>query len=277
MNTPSMDTSGLVAEQVAFTRHGRRVLDTTDLRLDAGEFVALIGPNGAGKSTLLKLLAGELQPAHGRCWLDGHDLRHTASATLARRRAVLPQNLHTDFPLQVADVIALGRTPWRRHVPPAVNHRAIVEAARAVAVETLLTRDYTALSGGERQRVQLARVLAQIWHEDTDTPRYLLLDEPTASLDIGHAQRLLELVRQALPQHVGVLAVLHDLNLASAFADRLYLLDDGRVAATGHPATVLRAERLNAIYAARLDVSAAPRTACPMIFARRTGGQVRPL
>lgn len=129
------------------------------------------------------------------------------------------------------------------------------EAAKAVGADSLMSRRYNDLSGGERQRVQLARVLAQIWdsHWD-DIPRYLLLDEPTASLDIGHQLRLLGVARTVLAQGIGVLAVLHDLNLAAAYADRLYLMHRGRIVVEGAPAAVLCANRLRSVYGAVLDI-----------------------
>lgn len=259
--------NGFTAEDVSLVRQGRAVLQSVNLGIGAGEVVALVGPNGAGKSTLLRSLAAELHPQQGRCRLEGLDVHRTAANVLARRRAVLPQDVSTDFPLIVEDVVSLGRAPWRRHASPDRNRRAVAEAAAAVGAGALMRRDYRDLSGGERQRVQLARVLAQIWDVHWDhEPRYLLLDEPTASLDVGHQQRLLTAVRQVLSQGIGVLAVLHDLNLAAAFADRIYLLDRGRVLTAGPPAAVIRAEHVNAVYAAELDVRPDPRTGRPLVL-----------
>lgn len=258
---------GCVAEGVHLARHGRTVLQGVSLAVRPGEVVALVGPNGAGKSTLLRSLAAELRPQHGRCRLDGLDIHRTAADTLARRRAVLPQDASTDFPLMVEDVVALARAPWRRRATLERNCRAVTEAVAAVGAGALMRRDYRDLSGGERQRVQLARVLAQIWDVHWDgEPRYLLLDEPTASLDVGHQQLLLTVVRRVLPKGIGVLAVLHDLNLAAAFADRVCLLAGGRVLMEGTPADVIRAEHVNPAYAARLDVRPDPLTGRPLVL-----------
>ncbi|WP_417276148.1 heme ABC transporter ATP-binding protein [Castellaniella sp.] len=247
--------TGLVAEGVSFRRGSRSVLEAVSVIVKPGELVALIGPNGAGKSTLLRTMAGEYRPHAGYCRLDELEIDHHPNSELARRRAVLPQTINVDFPLRVSEVIALGRAPWYRHADPARNQNAILEAAKAVGADALMHRRYNDLSGGERQRVQLARVLAQIWdtHWD-DIPRYLLLDEPTASLDVGHQLRLLGVARTVLAQGIGVLAVLHDLNLAAAYADRLYLMHKGRIVAEGAPAAVLCANRLQSIYDAALDV-----------------------
>ncbi|MDN5873396.1 MAG: heme ABC transporter ATP-binding protein [Sinobacteraceae bacterium] len=259
--------TGLVADGVSIQRRERSILQGVNLSVQAGQLVALIGPNGAGKSTLLRALAGELRPRQGSCAIDGLDVFRTSAATLARRRAVLPQDAGTDFPLIAEDVVMLGRAPWRRHAPPARNRRAVREAVAATGAGPLLHRDYRSLSGGERQRIQLARVLAQIWDVHWDgTPRYLLLDEPTASLDIGHQQRLLTMVRQVLSRGIGVLAVLHDLNLAAAFADRIYLLQRGCVVAHGTAPDVLQANLLNTVYSATLDVHAHARTHRPIVL-----------
>lgn len=257
----------LQARQLNLMRRGRRVLQAVDLDIRPGEIVALVGPNGAGKSTLLRCLTGELKADAGRCMLDGTDIRQAGSSWLARHRAVLPQDSGTGFPLAVADVVSLGRAPWRRHATPQDNRRAVTAAAAAAGISALMRRDFRSLSGGERQRVQLARVLAQVWDTHWDgKPRYLLLDEPTSSLDVGYQQRLLSVVRDVLPMGIGVLAVLHDLNLTAAFADRVYLLTNGRVVADGAPGEVMQATHLEAAYAASLDVRVDETTGRPLVL-----------
>lgn len=259
--------SRLSAEQVGLSRRGRPVLDGVSLNIAPGEVVALVGPNGAGKSTLLRCLSGELAPDSGGCRLDGVPLQRIGTRRLARRRAVLPQDGGAEFPLAVEDVVALARAPWRRHATPQHNRRAVVAAAVAAGANSLMQRDFRRLSGGERQRVQLARVLAQIWDTHWDgEPRYLLLDEPTASLDVGHQQRLMAVVRRVLPMGIGVLVVLHDLNLAAAFAERVCLLKQGRIVREGAPAAVLRAGPINTAYDARLDVRTDAHTGRPLVL-----------
>lgn len=259
--------TGLRADRVSLSRQGRPVLQDVSLVVRPGEVVALVGPNGAGKSTLLKSLAGELKPDNGDCFVDGMNLRHANATQIARRRAVLPQDSNAAFPLAVADVVALARAPWRRHATPAQNRQAIHEAAKAAGVHRLMQRDYRRLSGGERQRVQMARVLAQIWGAHCDgAARYLLLDEPTSSLDVGHQQRLLSVVRTVLSEGIGVLAVLHDLNLAAAFAERIYLLANGRVFAQGRPNEVISATTVNAAYDAALEVDIDARSGRPLVL-----------
>lgn len=259
--------TGLRANRVWLSRQGRRVLQDASLTVAPGEMVALVGPNGAGKSTLLRCLAGELRPMHGDCFINGMNIHGIGAGRLARWRAVLPQEAMTNFPLRVDDVVTLARAPWRRHASPRQNRHAVLEAAAAAGISALLQRDYRRLSGGERQRVQMARVLAQVWDVLRDgQPRYLLLDEPTSSLDVGHQQRLLNVVRSVLDKGIGVLAVLHDLNLAATYAERVYLLADGRIQATGAPADVINTATVNAAYDADLQVSVDPRNGRPMVL-----------
>lgn len=257
----------LHSEQVGLSRRGRRVLQDVDLQVNPGEFVALVGPNGAGKSTLLQCLSGELVPEGGGCRLDGFDIKRVSAHWLARHRAVLPQDSGIGFPLAVQEVVTLGRAPWRRHATPQHNRRAVLAAVAAAGANELMQRDFRSLSGGERQRVHLARVLAQIWDTNWDgKSRYLLLDEPTSSLDVGYQQRLLSVVREVLPMGIGVLAVLHDLNLAAAFAERVCLLTDGQVVTEGSPNEVIRTEHIKAAYEASLDVRIDVQTGRPLVL-----------
>jgi len=259
--------SSLSVDRLTLARANRRVLQDVSIRVAPGEVVALVGPNGAGKSTLLRCLAGELTADAGHCCLDGTPLQRFSARDLARRRAVMPQNTDNRFPLAVEDVITMARAPWRRHATAQHNQRAVRAAAAAAGVIGFMQRDCRRLSGGERQRVQLARVLAQVWDTHWDgQSRYLLLDEPTSSLDVGHQQRLLSVVREVLPMGIGVLTVLHDLNLAAAFADRMYLLAAGRLVTQGLPTEVIQAGLINTAYDAALDVRIDGCTGRPLVL-----------
>ena len=242
---------------VSLDRGGRRVLDRVGLQVPRGRAVALCGPNGAGKSTALAVLAGTLRPDSGRVTLDDQPLpRPTA---LARRRAVLPQRAVLGFPLAARDVVALGRLPWGAHP----NDDARAEAAlERVGATHLGDRPWTELSGGERQRVRMARVLCQL---DGPAATHLLLDEPTAALDPAVAAVVLREARAEAEAGRGVLAVLHDLSLAASWADRLVLMQDGRVVADGPPAEVLTADRLAAVYGVRARILPHPDTGRPMV------------
>lgn len=235
----------LVAESVHLMRGGRRVLQDVNLRARPGRVLVLIGPNGAGKSSLLSVLAGLLAPSLGSVTLDGCVLTRWAPDALARRRAMLSQQVQLGFAFRADEVVQLGRSP---HVPGRERDGDIVDAAlRAAHAWHLRERLYPQLSGGEKQRVQLARVLAQVW-DARDSPAWLLLDEPEAGLDIAHQHFILQRARAMAQQGFGVIAVLHDLNLAARYADEVALLAQGRVLRHGSPRHALDPEVLSTVY-----------------------------
>lgn len=265
----------LSADSVTLHLGGRPILEAVDLSVGAGEFLALVGPNGAGKSSLLRLMAGSLAPTSGRVRLDGQALDRHDPRTLACRRAVLPQSSLLNFPFTVREVVCLGRSPHR--TGPARDRQVAEEAMALAEVLSLSDRRYTELSGGERQRVELARVLAQIWIEPGEEPggaasRYLLLDEPTSSLDLRHQQTVMGVARRLAARGFGVLAVLHDLNLAACNADRLALLAPGKNGHGGHlvrqgrPEGVLEADLLSAVYETPVDLLSGQPGAPPVIL-----------
>lgn len=236
-DAPVVQLQGVVAGY----REGR-VLDGIDLELGAGEMVALIGANGSGKTTLLRVVAGTLVPRSGSVELFGRSSAAWSRREIARRIAVLPQTSELPVGMTVAEVVALGRIPHARSVFGAetADTDAVAAALRDVDAGELAGRQVTQLSGGERQRVLLALALAQ-------EPELLLLDEPTLHLDLAHQLALVALLaRLRARRRLTVVAVLHDLNLATSFADRALLLRDGRLEAAG-----TRAEPMSAAAAAR--------------------------
>lgn len=252
MNLRLHEAASLHADDIGVRVGGAQLLDGVSLRLSPGEVGAVLGPNGAGKSTLLSALAGLRLPDVGQVVLGGRPLPSLAAATLALERAVLPQDTGVAFDFSVRDVVELGRYPHR--MAPARNEAGIVQAAMALTgVGHLAGRALNSLSGGERARAQLARVLAQIWHPLPDgRPRWLLLDEPTAALDLRHQHATMATVRRwARGQGVGVLAVLHDPNLALRYADRVWVLDGGRLQASGTPAQTLTPALLQRVWGVR--------------------------
>jgi len=240
---------GLVAHDVGVKAGGRWLLQGVSLQLQAGEVGVVLGPNGAGKSTLLSVLSGLTAPQSGEVRIDDRPLVPGDAAAWASRRAVLPQDTTVAFDFSAQDIVALGRYPHRLN--PSLREDGIVaEALSATDVSHLAGRGMAHLSGGERLRVQLARVLAQIWEPRPDgAARWLLLDEPTAALDLRHQHEVLGLVRRwAREQSVGVLLVLHDLNLALRYADRVWVLDGGQLRAAGAPADVLTPTLLRQVW-----------------------------
>ncbi|MFE6965322.1 heme ABC transporter ATP-binding protein [Agromyces sp. NPDC057679] len=234
------------------------LLDEVDFRATAGRLHALIGPNGAGKSTLLGVLAGDRRPSSGSVSLGGRELGGWPLRELARARAVLTQEHQVSFPFPVREVVEMGRHPWAR-TAEADDDDAVDRAMAATDVTHLGLRTVPSLSGGERARVALARVIAQQAH-------VMLLDEPTAALDLRHQEDVLRLARAHAEAGDTVVVVLHDLNLAAAYADDVTLLDRGRVVTSGSPAEVLTAERIEAVYGQPVEVVPHPRTGVPLVL-----------
>jgi iron complex transport system ATP-binding protein len=232
-------TAVLEARGITVIRGAAAILRGVDVEVAAGEVVALIGPNGAGKSTLLGVLAGDVVPTAGTCRLGGDPLAALSLAERARRRAVLPQTPTAVPAFTAAEIVALG-VPTRR---AAIDAAAYLDR---VGIAELAARPYPALSGGERQRVHLARVLAQLDH--AHAPAALLLDEPTAALDLRHQDLVLGVVRAVAAAGHAVAIVLHDLAHVLAVADRALLLAAGRVVASGPPTTVIAAPALRDAY-----------------------------
>ncbi|TCZ73865.1 heme ABC transporter ATP-binding protein [Flaviaesturariibacter aridisoli] len=206
----------------------KELLASTNLSFEAGRFHVIMGPNGAGKSTLLQLLAGELKPAAGTVTLDGADLRQYSQLELARRRAVLSQHYALQFPIAVREVVRLGRYPHAGSLSRAAEEQLIDNCLEALDMLSFTVRDYTTLSGGEAQKVQMARVLAQLGGIEA-TGKLLFLDEPVSHLDIRFQHRLLQAAKQLTDRGNTVVAVLHDVNLALRYADRLLFMKEAAV------------------------------------------------
>lgn len=257
----------LEADKVSFRISGSDLLQAVSLRISPGQVVGIVGPNGAGKSTLLKLLAGELGPTEGRVRLDGVSLQHLGPGKLAARRAVVPQTTQLAFPFRVREVVALGVSVPGFAASGTETAERIQETLADIQLQHLSERVYTSLSGGERQRVHFARALCQLrsMHEAAGT-RVLLLDEPTASLDIAHQLLLLEKARQVATGGIAVAVVLHDLNLASRFADSLVLMLRGRVLDHGAPAQVMQSEKLSEAFGCRVSANELPPAGIPFVL-----------
>jgi iron complex transport system ATP-binding protein len=248
---------GVELRNVSFRAGGALILDDVSVRFEPGKLNVVLGPNGAGKSTLLRIATGLARPTSGDVRYDGRSIAELALEPLARRRAVLSQHVELAFPLGVADVVMMGRYPHYGRVPTERDVEIVGSALALVGMEAKHDQPYPTLSGGERQKVHLARVLAQIWRDDSDAAdtaaaqRYLFLDEPTSGLDVHYQLHILNVVRALLSPGYTVVAVLHDLNMAFEHGDHFVLLEHGRVAVTADDARGIPAEVLERVFRVR--------------------------
>jgi len=244
----------LQATNITYSIGSKTILNRVSLQAKAGEILVIAGPNGAGKSTLLKTLSEKTKLEIGNVTINDKNVMQYAPKELARTRAVLSQSFSTGLPFQVEDVIMMGRYPHFNEYPNEIDTTIVQEIIKELDIEHLATRTYATLSGGEQQRVQLGRVLAQIWKEETDSAgtKYLFLDEPVSSLDLYHQQTVLQMASRLAQSGYCIIAVLHDLNLISQFADHVLLLCQGHVEAYGSAAYVFTKERIKNVYG--LDV-----------------------
>src|SRR5699024_8901321 len=227
---PDGDAGMIEARGITVSYSGTPVLDTVDLDVAGGQLTALIGPNGAGKSTLFSVLAGDVQPERGTVRLDGRPLSSFTPKQLARQRSVLPQDHMVRFSYSVEEIVRLARLS--HPADPPRDERIVTTSLDSVEMAPMRHRDVQTLSGGEMGRAAFARVLAQ-------TTPIVLLDEPTAALDLRHQEAVLRRAQRLRADGTCVVVVLHDLNLAAAHADRVVLLDQGRIVANGEPREVL--------------------------------------
>ena len=234
-------TATIRATDVGVVIDGRAILSGVTIDIIAGEVLALVGPNGAGKSTLLGVLGGDVRQNSGLVEIEGREIHSYRHLELARLRSVLTQENQVSFPFTVAEVVAMGRSPWARTPLAGDDDTAIEEALQAADVVHLQRRRYTTLSGGEKARVSLARVLAQ-------RSTTVFLDEPTAALDLRHQEEVMSCARSLATQGIAVVVVLHDLSLAAAYADRVALIAGGSLRAVGTPAEVITAPIVEEVY-----------------------------
>lgn len=227
-------------------------LQDVSFALPPGSITGVIGPNGAGKSTLLRALCAELRPQSGQVLLAGRQLASWSPTERARALAVLPQHSQLSFPFSTEQVVALGRLPHATGA--AIDKDVVQQAMLATDTDALAARKYTQLSGGEQQRVQLARVLAQLWRPVDSTTRLLLLDEPTAALDMQHQQQLFAALRQFRSEGGCCLLVMHDVNPLAALADSVLVLHHGQLIAAGTPAEVYRESLFETVFQTRVQV-----------------------
>lgn len=227
-----------------------------------GEVLALLGANGAGKSTLMRMLCGERKPDSGSIHFGGRPLASYSLEELARKRATLNQHNIVNMPFLAAEIVMMGRYPHHRNSPTPQDHRTGEETMKVCGVHHLRERSFLSLSGGEQQRVQLARVLSQVW----DVPgALLLLDEPIAAMDVLYQQQTLAIVKALARKGYMVIAALHEINLAAQYADRIFMMKNGRRWRDGTPSEVLTPLNLYTVFSIEAEVVINPRTLNPYV------------
>ena len=256
------------AQNISLAINGYQLLQEVSMHLRPGCFSVVLGKNGAGKSTFLKTLTGELSPDEGQVLVDGHPLQSVPLKKLARRRAVMTQELQLAFGFTALEVVLLGRMPHSSGFESARDYEIARECMQQAEASHLHERRFPTLSGGEKQRVQFARMLAQLWeHIEAETPCALLLDEPLASLDMAHQHGMMQLVRALSRKNVAVMMILHDLNLAAQYADEVHLMKDGRSFALGTPHEIFTPDIIHAAFDCPVHIMQHPQHNCPLVMA----------
>jgi iron complex transport system ATP-binding protein len=217
------------AQEISFAVKHTLLVNKVSVHIAPGEFVVVMGPNGAGKSTLLKMMAGAIQPLTGKILFRNKELSQYTPQDLAKARAVLSQHYHISFPMKAYDIVMMGRYPYFNSRPGPSDEQIVHEALDTMQMSTLSDRWYHTLSGGEAQKIQMCRVLAQIGKVTADEPKLLVLDEPVSHLDIKYQHQLLQQARLLCTKKVAVIAVLHDINLALKYADRILFMKEAAV------------------------------------------------
>ena len=252
------------ARGISLHLSGFDLLRNISLEVEAGKVTTIVGPNGAGKSSLLKVLTGEMPPTAGDVYLNSRLLNQWSLLEKAQMLAVLPQHTLLNFSFTADEVVGLGRIPHQ--TGSAKDVEIVAEALELVDASYLQRRFYTQMSGGEKQRVQLARVLAQIWQPSCLGKQFLVLDEPTSAFDLSHQKLTLDIVRQLAQKGVGVVMVVHDLNLAARCADKIVVIDRGVIAAQGSPEVVLTETLIDKVFGVKSIISEHPITKRPLVI-----------
>lgn len=257
--------------ELQYRAGSKKLLDGITFDTRPGEMLAVIGANGAGKSTLMKLLCREINPSGGRIRLNHKELTAYKTIELARMRSVLAQQNTISMSFTVKELVLMGRYPHFENKPSAGDFEIVRQVLAETGILHLAGRDYNTLSGGEQQRVQLARVIAQIW----DVPRgFLFLDEPTNGLDLLYQQQILGLARSMADKGFCVICILHDINFASRYADKILVLKEGKTIAFGPPAEVITCENIHTAFSIEVKLMHYEDQRCPLVvpkFINHTG------
>lgn len=256
----------LKTEGISFTIDRKQILKNVTAEFKPGEFNMILGPNGSGKSSFLKIFSGELDKYQGTVYYNDKIIKAIHKEDLAKRRAVLSQQPELSFPLLVGEVVMMGRYPHFSFSPNKKDISICNEVIKRMSLSTFKERNYLTLSGGEKQRVQFARVLSQIWERPESGYRYLFLDEPLNSLDISYQHEFLQEAAILAKHNTVLIAVMHDINLAAQYADRLFFLKEGELIKYGKPHEVLTTELIKHVFNVEATIINNPFNGKPLVI-----------
>jgi len=256
----------LSTNSISFHIGKKQILAGINAQFLPGEFNMILGPNGSGKSSFLKIFSGETARFEGNVLYGKKNIREIKKEALAKVRAVMSQQPELSFPLLVDEVVMMGRYPHFAFNPNKKDQAICNAVIERMNLQSFKERNYLTLSGGEKQRVQYARVLAQIWDKPENGYRYLFLDEPLTSLDINYQQEFLQLAREFAKEDTVLVAVMHDINLAVQYADKLFFLKEGQLLAHGKPAEVLNEALIENVFGIKTKIINNPVTGKPLVI-----------
>lgn len=239
--------------------NSKKILDDISLSISSGEIITILGPNGAGKSSFLKIISGDLKCTEGQIYFDQSNLDDISIQDRSFIRSVMSQSQDIVYDFSTREIIEMG---WLDRGISSYSENfkeAIDQISEECSVRNLLEQSFNTLSGGEKRRVHFARTLVQLWRPSgSDDPRYMFLDEPTANLDILHEQKMMKLIQKKRDEGLGILLILHDLNLAAKYSDQIALFDGGKLVDKGLPKTVLTEDTLSTVYGLKMNVEENP-------------------
>jgi iron complex transport system ATP-binding protein len=256
----------LKTNNITYSIGKKNILNNISADFLPGEFNMILGPNGSGKSSFLKIFSGEIDDYKGEIFYDEKNIKSSSKGLLAKKRAVMSQQPVLSFPLSVEEVIMMGRYPHFTFNPGKKDEHICEEVIHLMQLNTFREQNYLTLSGGEKQRVQFARMLVQIWEPPINGHRYLFLDEPLTSLDINYQQEFLKIAGSLSTKKTVLVAVLHDLNLALQYADKIYFLKEGELVAQGKPNEVLTEELIEQVFAVKANIIKNPISNEPLVL-----------
>lgn len=261
----------LKTSAISYAIGKKKILENISAEFQPGEFNMILGPNGSGKSTFLKIFCGEIHGYQGTVLYDDKKIASIRKSELAKTRAVMSQQPELGFPLAVEEVVMMGRYPHFDFTPGKKDEQICADVITRMNLNEFKERNYLTLSGGEKQRVHFARVLAQVWEKPAVGHRYLILDEPLTSLDINYQHEFLELAKEFLQSDTILVAIIHDINLAIQYADKLFFLKEGELAAQGEPSAVLTETLIENVFGVKTTIVNNPVTGTPLIIYSRAG------